>query len=162
MQVRQRSVTLFVIFFLMSGCGETKPAAELIGNTAETVVRPHEDPTGSLPSPQQEDVWYSGKYVVLSDYQYKIRILRWNGYSGVCPATGLVTKGSECVMSFDNIPWTPDATEVVWKVVDSGEVHQQRIDLTDVVPANQSGIVEYTLDASGTWSVRFVPESNTP
>ena len=155
-------LAITVLGAVLVGCDNSPPnktTEDANGKADDKPSKSALNPESDSKSKQQsDDRWYSGKYVVRSRYPHKIRIVRWEGYSAVCPATGWVTNGSECVMSFDNVPWTPESTEVFWRLAESQELQSQTIDLQGIVPANQSGYTEYMIDASGKWSVTFVRE----
>lgn len=104
------------------------------------------------------DPFYSGDFVVFSEYDRTIIIKDWEGFGGAQPAGGYVLPQSECSSFFPNLDQFPQSTTVRWQIDEesSGPTHSQTIDLNGVVPANTAGTTEFRFGADGVWSVRFV------
>lgn len=101
--------------------------------------------------------FYSGDFVVFSEFDRTIRILNWEGFGGAQPARGNVLPQAECSSFFPKLDQFPQSTTVRWQIDNesTGPPHSQTIDLTGVVPANTAGTTEFLFGADGVWTVRF-------
>lgn len=102
--------------------------------------------------------FYSGHFVVKSDYSSTIRITEWTNFGWAQPARGMTGKASEAVSIFSKQGMIPAETTVKWVVEGRDELHSQKINLQSVVPPNAEGTIEFLIDTKGVWHVTFVPD----
>ena len=102
--------------------------------------------------------WYSGEFVVLSNYDRTIVVKDWQEFGEAQPGRGFIGPGVEKSTFFPHLDRIPASTVVSWVIEedDGGEVFSQKIDLQNIVPPNTDGYTEFLFGADGVWTVRFV------
>jgi hypothetical protein len=102
--------------------------------------------------------YYSGNYVVLSQYPTVIRIKDWSGSDSSRPAEGTIVPNAEAATFFPNLDHFPESTVVSWMIDgnQSGPIQTQSLNLAGVVPRNVDGHTEFILSEDGVWAVKYV------
>jgi len=109
--------------------------------------------------PSDPDPFYTGEFVVRSEYPQEIRINEWSNFGVAQPGDGNIVSGADAFTFFPKLSGHPDKSTVRWVVDGEEELHSQEIDLQGLAPPNVEGTLEFLFDAEGVWHARFVPKS---